>query len=181
MKQPVAGVTPSQLQEVTVMTVWPSLSATAVGRFWGRLFAIEAGFPLFGIPITVGRIMALASIPFMLGLYFLMRLPRFPGVVIGIRNHFCWTYRLTNRRVVVENPFGGELNSVSLDRFDSIETIVEPGQAWYKAGDLVFRQGAVETFRIWGVPRPETFRQTCWKAHMSYVGVQKAKEAGVAV
>jgi hypothetical protein len=31
------------------------------------------------------------------------------------------------------------------------------------------------------VPRPETFRQTCLKAHMSYVGVQQAKAAGVAV
>ena len=56
------------------MTVWPSLSATAFGRFWGRLFAIEVGFPIFGVPLTIGRLMALASIPFMLALYFLMRL-----------------------------------------------------------------------------------------------------------
>jgi hypothetical protein len=181
MIQPVAGVAPTQLQEVTVMTVWPSLSATSFGRLWGRLFAIEAGFALFGVPITVGRLMALASIPFMLALYFLMRLPRFPGVIIGISNPWCWVYRLTNRRVVMENPFGAEIKSVSLDRFDAIEVVVEPGQGWYKAGDLVFRQGAVETFRIWGVPRPETFRQTCLKANMSFVGVQKAKAAGVAV
>lgn len=163
------------------MTVWPSVSATAFGRFWGRLSAIELGFPVFGIPLTVGRLMALVSIPFMLKLYFLMRLPRFPFVLIGITNKFCWVYRLTNRRIVVENPFGGELKSVSFDRFDSIKTIVEPGQAWYKAGDLVFRLGPTETFRIWGVPRPETFCQTCLKARMSFVGVQKAREAGVAV
>jgi hypothetical protein len=104
---------------------------------------------------------------------------RLPGLFI--RNPLNWHYRLTNRRVVVESLFGGELNGVSLDRFDTIETVVEPGQAWYKAGDLVFRQGAVETFRIWGVPRPETFRQTCLKARMSYVGVQQAKAAGVAM
>jgi hypothetical protein len=181
MTQPVAGVAPSQLQEVTVMTVWPSLSATGFGRFWGRLYAIEFGFPVFGVPLTIGRLMALVSIPFMLALYFLMRLPRFPGIVLGIKNPFCWTYRLTNRRVVVENPFGGELKAVSLDRFDSIETVVEPGQAWFRAGDLVFRHGAVETFRIWGVPRPETFRHTCLKAQMSYVGVQQARTAGVAI
>src|SRR5438034_3779280 len=84
--QPVAGVAPTQLQEVTVMVVWPSLSATAFGRLWGRLFAIEAGFRVFGVPLTLGRLFALASIPFMVALYFLMRLPRFPGVVIGIRN-----------------------------------------------------------------------------------------------
>ena len=45
----------------------------------------------------------------------------------------------------------------------------------------VFKQGAVETFRIWGVPRPETFRHTCLKAQMSFVGVQQAKAAGLAV
>jgi hypothetical protein len=181
MTQPIAGVAPTQFQEVTVMTVWPSLSATAPGRFWGRLFAIDVGFPIFGVPLTIGRLMALASIPFMLALYFLMRLPRFPGVLIGIKNPWCWVYRLTNRRVVVENPFGGEIKSVSLDRFDAIDIVVEPGQAWYKAGDLVFRHGAVETFRISGVPRPETFRHTILKANMSFVGVQKAKAAGVAV
>jgi hypothetical protein len=181
MKQAIAGVAPSQLQEVTVMTVWPSLSATPFGRFWGRLFAIEFGFRLFGVPLTVGRLVALASIPFMVALYFLMRLPRFPFILIGIKNPWCWQYRLTNRRLVVENPFGDEIKSTSLDRFDSIDVVVEPGQAWFKAGDLVFRQGAIETFRIWAVPRPETFRQTCLKARMSYVGVQRARAAGVAV
>jgi hypothetical protein len=181
MTTPIAGVSPSQLKEVTVMAVWPSLSATAFGRFWGRLYSIDIGFRLFGVPITIGRLLALASIPFMVALYFLMRLPRFPGVIIGIANPWCWQYRLTNRRLIMENPFGGELKSVSLDRFDAIDVVVEPGQAWYSAGDLVFRQGKVETFRIWGVPRPETLRHTCLKARMSFVGVKKAREAGVAV
>jgi hypothetical protein len=170
MNQPVAGVAPSQLREVTVMVVWPSLSATGFGRLWGRLFAIDVGFRVFGVPITVGRLFALMSIPFMMGLYFLMRMPL-----------WCRHYRLTNRRVIVENPFRGEIKSVSLDRFDAIDIVIEPGQAWFKAGDLLFRQGPVETFRIWGVPRPEPFRQTCIKANLSFVGVQKAKAAGVAV
>jgi hypothetical protein len=129
----------------------------------------------------LGRLIALASIPFMLALYFLMRLPRFPGILIGIRNPWCCHYRLTNRRVVVENPFGSEIKSVALDRFDSIETVVRPGQAWFKAGDLVYRLGQTETFRIDGVPRPETFRQTCLKANMSFVGVKQLREAGMAV
>jgi hypothetical protein len=181
MKQPIPGVAPAQLQEVTVMTVWPSLSATGFGRLWGRLFAIELGFPVFGIPVTVGRLFALASIPFMAALYFLMRLPRFPGILIGIRNPWCWHYRLTNRRVIVENPFGSEIKSVALDRFDTIDTVVQRGQAWFRAGDLVFRLGPTETFRILGVPRPETFRQTCLKANMAFVGVKQLKAAGMAV
>jgi hypothetical protein len=182
MPQPIAGVAPSQIREVTVMTVWPSLAATGFGRFWGRLFAIDIGFRLFGVPITVGRLAALASIPFMLALYFLLRLPRFPFVLVGIKNPWCWHYRLTNRRVVMENPYGGgEIKSVALDRFDSISIVVGPGQAWFKAGDLVFRMGQTETFRIAGVPRPETFRQTCFKAHQSFVGVAQARAAGMAV
>ncbi len=181
MIQPISGVAPSQLKEVTVMTVWPSLSAMPVGRFWGRLYALDFGIYPFGVPLTVGRLMALVSIPVMLALYFLMRLPRFPGVLIGIKNPWCWQYRLTNRRLVVENPFGSEIKSVALDRFDAIDIVVEPGQAWFKAGDLVFRQGPIETFRIWGVPRPETFRHTCLKAQMSFVGVQEARAAGAAV
>jgi hypothetical protein len=164
------------------MVVWPSLSAMGIGRFFGRLYAIDAGIRLFGVPVTLGRLVALASSPLMAAIYFLMRLPRFPFVLAGIKNPFAWHYRLTNRRVVMENPYGrGEIKSVSLDRFDSIEVVVEPGQDWYKAGDLVFRMGPTETFRIEGVPRPETFRQTCLKAHQVFVGVAKAKLVGAAV
>jgi hypothetical protein len=182
MPQPIAGVAPSQLREVTIMTVWPSLAATGFGRLWGRMFAWEAGFRLFGVPITIGRLMALVSIPFMVALYFLMRLPRFPLVLVGIKNPMCWHYRLTNRRVVMENPYrGGEIKSVALDRFNTIDVVVQPGQAWYKAGDLVFRLDQTETFRIAGVPRPETFRQTCLKAQLSFAGVARARAAGAAV
>jgi hypothetical protein len=45
----------------------------------------------------------------------------------------------------------------------------------------VFRLGQTETFRIAGVQRPETFRQTCLKAHQSFVGVAQARAAGAAV
>jgi hypothetical protein len=176
-----AGDVSASDREITIMTVWPSLSATGFGRLWGRLFALEFGFRLFGIPITLGRLMALVSIPFTVALYFLMRLPRFPGILIGIRNPWCSHYRLTNRRVVVENPFGSELKSVALDRFDAIDIEVQPGQAWFKAGDLVYRLGPMETFRVAAVPRPETFRQTCWKAHTSFVALQQLRAAGVAV
>jgi hypothetical protein len=101
---------------------------------------------------------------------------------VGIKNPWSWHYRLTNRRVVMENPYGkGEIKSVALDRFDAIDVVVEPGQAWFKAGDLVFRQGQTETFRIAGVPRPETFRQTCLKARHSFVGVAQARAMGAAV
>ena len=65
---------------------------------------------------------------------------------------------------------------MALDRFDSIEIQVRPGQVWYHAGDLVFRQGDVETFRLEAICRPEGFRQACLKARMAYLGVKKAME-----
>ena len=182
MAQAIAGVVSDQEKETTVMTVWPSLGASAYGRWWGRRFENKLGITLFGLPITVGRLTALASIPFILPVYFHMIIPKIPGVVFGFHNQGCRRYRLTNRRVVVEQAFGGgEQQSVSLDRFDSIEIETLPGQAWYSAGDLIFRNGQIETFRLLGVPHPGAFRQTCLKAHAGFVGVQKARDMGVAV
>ncbi len=181
-KQPISGVAPATLDEVTVMIVWPSLAASSYGRWWGRRYQNDFGFELFGIPVTLGRIMALLSIPLILPIYFHTLIPRLPLVLFGVPNSGCRRYRLTNRRVVVEQGFAGEVQkSVTLDRFDDIEVQQVDGQAWYNAGDLIFRLGQVETFRLQGVPRPESFRQTCLKAQRSHAGVQQAREAGLAV
>ena len=76
-------------------------------------------------------------------------------------------YTLTNRRVVVyKGLLIQEERSVALDRFDKVEIDVLPGQAWYDAGDLIFRLGNTETFRLAGVSRPEAFRSQIIKAHM---------------
>lgn len=182
MAQAIAGVVPDTEKEVTVMSVWPSISATAYGRWWGRRYANDFGITLFGIPITVGRITALLSIPFILPVFFHMIIPKLPFVVFGVHNASCRRYRLTNRRVLVEQSFGGgEQQSVSLDRFDSIEIDVQPGQEWYPAGDLIFRNGQIETFRLLAVPHPEAFKHTCLKARAGFVGVQEARKAGAAV
>ena len=175
MAQAIAGVVPDTEKEVTVMTIWPSLGATAYGRWWGRRFA--GGFRLFGVPV-----MALLSIPAILPMYFHMLIPKLPLVVFGVPNASCRRYRLTNRRVIVEQAFGGgEQQSVSLDRFDAIEVEVESGQEFYPAGNLHFKLGDVETFRLVGVPHPEAFKQTCLKANSGFVGVKQARAAGVAV
>ena len=70
--------------------------------------------------------------------------------------------------------FEATVKSIELDRFDTIEIDCKPGQAWFAAGDLVFKRGDVETFRLEGVSRPESFRQTCSKSAMSYLGVKQA-------
>ena len=182
MGQAIPGVVPDTEREATIMATWPSIAATAYGRWWGRRHENRFGISLFGIPLTLGRLTALLSIPFILLVYFHMLVPKLPFVFWGFPNAACRRYRLTNRRVIVEQPIaGGEQQSVSLDRFDSVTVEVLPGQGWFPAGDVVFRKGNVETFRLSGVSSPEPFAQTCFKAHSVYVGVQKAREIGAAV
>ena len=177
MAQAIAGVVSDQEKEVTVMTVWPSISANWWGRWWGTVYESTSALKIMGTPIT-----ALLSIPLIIPVYFHMVIPKLPFVVFGVHNPACRRYRLTNRRVVVEQAFGGgEQQSVSLDRFDAVDVDVLPGQAWYPAGDLVFRNGDVETFRLAGVPHPQAFRATCLKARHGFVGVQQARENGAAV
>jgi hypothetical protein len=165
---PIAGVVPPRVAEATVMTVWPSVASTGMGRALGRIYGIRDGFG----PLSIGRLALLATIPVGLMLYLSMRLPW------AIRR-----YRLTNRRVAIERGINPRIvQFVDLERFDSIEVVVEPGQEWYAAGDLVFRRGQVETLRLPGVSRPESFRQTCLKVRQSYVGVAELQPqpAGVA-
>lgn len=179
MKQAIAGVSPSEVGEVHVMEVWPSIAKFTLGRLMGQLFEIRAGIYIF----RIGNLLALAGIPFALVLYFFRLTPSLFGA--PVHGGF---YRLTNRRIMVlrneikfSGPailpkfvFGAEVKSVELDRFDSIEIERLPGHQWYDAGDLVFRRDGVETFRLEAVSRPESFRHTCVKARASYVGVKQA-------
>jgi len=160
-QQTIAGVVPPDTAEATVMTVWPSVASTGLGRALGRIYRIRDGFG----PISIGRLALLATIPVGLALYLSMRLPW------AIRR-----YRLTNRRVAIERGVGGEVvQFVDLDRFDAIDVVVEPGQEWYAAGDLVFRRGQIETLRLPGVSRPESFRRTCLEVRQSYMSVAEAQ------
>ena len=168
MNQAIAGVAPTDGAEVTVMTVWPSVASMRlvgfpIGRMLGRLFGIKAGIYIF----TLGNLFCLLSIPIALILYF-----KRIGPFVAMR------YRVTNKRIVVERGLTGQVEkSIELDRFDKVEIEFESGYEWYDAGDLVFRQGEVERFRLEGVSRPEAFRQVCWKSCQAFVGVQDALAA----
>lgn len=168
MNQAIAGVAPYDGEEVTVATVWPSvaqewLGPFPLGRWMGQLYNLKFGGYIF----TLGNLFCLLSIPLALVLYFKRVLP-----------YLATRYRLTSRRLVVEQGLlPHEDRSLDLDRFNEIEIEVLPGYEWYHAGDLVFRMDSIETFRIIGVVRPETFRNLCLNAHQSYVGVKRALEA----
>jgi hypothetical protein len=131
--------------------------------------------------IRLGVLLAPLFVPLALALYLYRLVPSFFG--LPFHGKF---YKLTNRRVVelrnefrVENGrirfvFGAETKSVHLDRFDSIRIERRPGHEWFDCGDLVFLLGQTETFRLDAVSRPESFRHTCLKARLAYVGVQSA-------
>jgi hypothetical protein len=161
-KQPIAGVTPSSVAEADIMTVWPSICAYPSGRFLGTLYGIK--FPNINRIFRLGNVIALASHPHALFLYFYKLLP-----YVGMR------YTLTNRRVIVQRGSEGiDERWVNLDNFNAIKVDVRPGQEWFKAGDLIFLNGQREVFRLEGVSRPDAFRAACMKAHMANVGVKLA-------
>jgi hypothetical protein len=155
MTQPIAGVTPAETREVTIMVVYPTLGASPLGRVIGQLCRLQIGIGFF----TLGKLMALLLIPPAIGLFAFTLMP------------FVLTrYRLTNRRVAVQRGWTAvDERWVDFDRFDTIEVEVLPGQQWYPAGDLVFLNGSIETFRLQGVSRPETFRHTCLEARRAFV------------
>ena len=178
MKQAIAGVAPPELGEVTVMTVWPSIAASRLGQLIGRACGVSVPPP----PFNVGKLLALAMIPLALTLYFFRyAVPLVTWLLtLGMApvNSTCLRYRLTNRRLVMQKGLlPVDDRSVALDQFDAIDVLVLPGQEWYPAGELIFRKGPVEVFRLSGVSRPEAFRQVCLKAHLAYVGVRRAMSA----
>jgi hypothetical protein len=191
--QPISGVSPPELQETTIMTIWPSIAGSGFGKFLGRLYQIRAGI----WPVTIGNLIALISIPAVLPLilnrFFVTFIADLPvplfdvkvkdipllGIPIqllaNMEVHIVRRYVITNRRVLIaEGLLAKPTQYVELDRFDTIDVVIQPGQEWYPAGDLIFYKGKAEAFRLTGVRRPETFRQVCMKARNGYVGVKKA-------
>jgi len=148
-----------EVREATLKIVWPTIGATRAGRLVGRLCAVKTGI---GPYLTLGKLLALATIPLTLCLFFWQLLP---GV--------CRRYWLTNRRMVVQKGLGRlvEESEVGLDQFDAIEIEVLPGQDWLRAGEVLFLSDGNERLRLSGVPRPEVFRQGCLKARTAMLSV----------
>jgi hypothetical protein len=162
MNQPIAGVMPSELAEAPCKAVWPTIGATDAGRWVGQLAASRIGIGGF---FTLGKLLALATIPVSLAVFGWQLMP--------------WAYRryvLTNRRVVVRLGLRPrDERWIDLDDFDRIDTEVMPGQQWLHSGDLVFRHGTNEVFRLPGVPRAEVFRQVCLAAQSALRTIHPTK------
>ena len=147
--------------ETLSMVVWPSMAAYPLGRQVGQLCGISIGAGKF---FTVGKLMALVTIPVSLVLFFWRLAP-----VVARR------YVLTDRRVVVLRGLGGECEagSVGLDGFDRIDVQVLSGQAFFRAGDLIFLDGSKEVLRLAGVQHPEGFRQACLRGRDAMLQVER--------
>jgi hypothetical protein len=148
-KQAIAGV--SAGVENVVMTVYPSIASTRLGRWLGRRYnsipikinGIKLSYLLFPLP----------SIPFALLLYFQLK-------VIGSR------YILTNRAVTIRAALGEKRRAeTALPTIDRIEVRQYAGQEFYRAADLVFYDSGGNVLgRLAGVPYAEIFRQTILEA-----------------
>lgn len=143
-RQVVTGVVPPQLDEATIRTAWPSVTAypapAALGELLGRTFILA---PLAGLLMA----------PF----YFVKVLP-----FVATR------YRLTNRRLLVLRGLARPQPSQQIDLAAIEDVRVEPGSVsdFYRAGTLeVLSKGQV-ALKLRGVPEPESFRQAilnaCW-------------------
>ena len=156
-----------ELIEKKIMTVWPGIGSMALGRWVGRMAGNRLGYGFF----TLGKLLALATIPVSLVVY-LWRL--MPGA--------CRRYTLTNRRLIIQHGLTAKDGpSIGLDEFDAIEVAVLPGQDFLHAGELVFQREGKEVFRLRGVSRPEAFRQVCLKARNALIRGRQVCEQQAAV
>ncbi len=159
MHQPIAGVTPSELAEVTCKVVWPTIGATRAGRFVGQMAAIETGW---GRVFTLGNLWALATIPISATVFCWQLMPC-----------VCRRYALSNRRIIVRKGLMPvDERWIALDDFDAVEVEVLPGQQWLHAGELIFKRAGNEVLRLSGVSRPEIFRHVCQTAQDALVSVR---------
>jgi len=142
---------PSDLAEVTCKVVWPTIGATRAGRLVGRLADVRFGFGQF---FTLGKLLALATIPVSLAVFCWQLMPC-----------VCRRYALTNRRIIIRKGLRPvDERWVNLDEFEAIDVEVLPGQQWLHAGNLIFRHGGQEVLRLSGVSRPEIFCHVCQTA-----------------
>lgn len=156
--------------ERTVTVVWPSISAGSWGRWLGRVYSNRIGFPIAGIPLTLGRLLAVITAPLGALLYLLRKAPRKPLVFVGPLNADGVRYRVTTQRVLIEHPFeknAAPVAELALDQFDDVQPEIQPGQDWFHAADVVFTQRGVERLRLAGVSRPDPFIRTINKTQQA--------------
>ena len=156
--QAIAGVSPST--ESRIMTEFPSVGATPMGRMIGllmdliplRILGVKLSYLLFGLPLA----------PLGLLFYLLNRL--------GSR------YILTNRSVQIWSAMGSERSStVDLNEIAEVELDELPGQAFFRASDIRLKSANGKTImRLAGVADAGAFRNAIQQAMQSRRLVQSS-------
>jgi hypothetical protein len=164
-------------REKTVTVVWPSICAGPWGRWLGRVYGNRWGVRIGGIPLTLGWLMVIVTAPLASLLYLIGKAPRMPFVLAGPVNAAAVRYRLSTHRLLVEHPFekgAPPVAELPLSGFDAIDIEIQPGQAWFRAGDVIFSQRGVERLRLAGVPRPDPFVRTVMKTQNAATTLRSA-------
>lgn len=150
-KQPILGVSASH--ENVVTTTWPSVAAQGIGRFLGMLMDLSpAKIPFTNIPITNAIFAPLTAPLFALGYV--------SEKVLGKK------YVVTNRAVQIWSSISTHMDGeVSLSDVVDVEIVVQPGQAFFHAGDVqLIGANGTPALTLKGVNRPDVFKQTILKA-----------------
>jgi hypothetical protein len=159
MRHPIAGVVPSELAEVTCRVVWPTIGATRLGRFVGQAAAVRIGFGEF---FTLGKLLALATIPLALAVFAWQLMP-----------YVCRRYVLSNRRIIIRRGLMPvDEQWIEFDEFETVDVEILPGQEWLHTGDVVFRRSGNEVLRLSGVPRAEMFQRLCQTSQTALLSVR---------
>lgn len=157
--QAIAGVSPTA--EAKIMTVYPSISATAIGRLLGQLYDCIP-IRVFG-PKLSAVIFALPTAPIAALLYLLTK-------ATGQR------YVLTNRSVQVWASLGNHrISTVDFSQIETVELEQLPGQAFYRASDIKLKAANGQTvLRLPAVGDAGAFRNAIQRAIEARKLVQSA-------
>ncbi len=168
--QAISGV--SAGTEAEIMTAYPSIAATGAGQSIGRL-CDAVPLKTNGVPwprLVVGILFWPIVVPFALTvgllLYSYMKL-------------FGKRYVLTNRSLEVRQMIGIR-NYAHANLADIKQIVIRalPGQAFYKAADLIGTGADGKTIiRLEGVQRPAVFRQTILEARDAKSQIEESLKA----
>lgn len=155
--QPIAGVSPGAESEI--MTVFPSIGSTGLGRGLGRLFE---SIPLGKSPVMLSHLLFALPLSPLAALWYL-------GLKI-----FAHCYVLTNRALVVKSALGRrEITRVDLTSVAEVTLRQFPGQHFYRCADLTLvGSDGKPLLQLGGVQRAEIFRETILKARDAAVQVK---------
>ncbi len=147
--QAIAGVSPGVSREV--MTVYPSVAASPIGRLLGNIYE-SIPIRIFGVKIS-HLLFCLPSAPLALIGYFMLK-------ITGVR------YTITSQSVQVWRALGNSLiEEVPLASIDKIGLYQDSGQKFYRAHDLVLQSADGKTLTtLEGIPYGDIFRNTIMEA-----------------